>query len=132
MTERATPEGRGGLSPTDDDPALGIEHSVAWILLVTGPAYILLAVALRASWELRSAPSVVAVALMAAALAGVMCSDLAWFKAQGVGILVEAERKRRRSGSSRKARRDAVEKGKHITPVEPITLIGETDDKRTA
>jgi hypothetical protein len=118
---------------SSEDTGLGIEHSVVWILLVTGPAYILMAVALRASWELRSAPAVVAVAFMAAALAGVMCSDLAWFKAQGIGILVEAERKRRRSGSSRKEKqRINYDDGRQARPVEPITQATAEDGRRTA
>ncbi len=125
-------ESRGASSPGDGESAVGVEHSVAWILLVSGPAYILLGVALRASWALRSAPAVVAIAFMAAALAGVMCSDLAWFKAQGVGILVEAERKRRRSGSSHKTRRAAIRKGECPSPAEVVTLVSEADDKRTA
>lgn len=91
-----------------NDVGIGLEHSVASLLLATGPAYGLLGMAMYGSWELGSAPSIFGVAFLAAALAGVMCSDLAWFKAQGVGILVEAERKRRR-GSSRKQRRSPDE-----------------------
>lgn len=80
----------------------GVERSVVRLVLVIVPVYALLGVALRATWEMRSASAVVGIALIAATLAGILSTDFRTFKAEGIGIHITAERERDRKGRRRK------------------------------
>ncbi len=78
-------------SATSSD-AIVLESSPLRLVLVLGPVYGLLGLALDASWRLRSAPAVLGVALMATTLAGLMCISFSTLKAVGGGMRLELQR----------------------------------------
>lgn len=69
--------------------------SVGRVILVVGPAYGVLAFSVFVSWKLRSASALVAVAAMAAALAGVM-GGVGVLKAKSAWMHLEARTIRRK------------------------------------
>jgi hypothetical protein len=64
-------------------PSKRVNPSPGRLLLVCGPAYSIYALAEVASWQLRSAPSVVAVALLATVLPPVVFGGYSFISAQG-------------------------------------------------
>lgn len=57
-----------GAAGADAAPSTRVDPSPGRLLLVCGPAYVIYGLAEIACWEMRSAPSVVAIALLATVL----------------------------------------------------------------
>jgi hypothetical protein len=70
--------------------------------LVLVPVYFILAFALWASWDLRSTPSIVTVAMFAAGIPVLISTDFSRVKAAAAGMHFEAKRNKRQSGSKPK------------------------------
>lgn len=79
------------------------EFSTGRLMLVCGPAYVIFALGVWATWNLGSAPAVLGVALLATALAALMSGGFSIITASGAGMMFKA-RKREKKAKTRKSR----------------------------
>lgn len=97
------------------------EFSTGRLMLVCGPAYMIFALGVWATWDLGSAPAVLGVAFLATALAALMCGGFSIITARGAGMMFKA-RKRKQSKKARKTKSGAKRKVRLIeTPSAPST-----------
>ena len=94
----------------------GSEGSLARLVIVAMPAYGIQAVALAAAWKYRWEWVTVAVILITASMAVLMCTEFSTFRAVGAGIRFEAERQLKRVQS--RSSRGLVKRGQKVAAEE--------------